>query len=153
MAAGRGRDHVDNLLLLNTEDSASKALDPCLSDHRGLWTGGLLSVSGVSTVCASRRHYKEKMVELINRSGADPAVLFSPSEMVSELQRWQVPVPPRTCEEPELLYAHRLRLVSDIIHSTRQFHLKANVRCSSGKFKFDIVTKIPSHLQQSCFYL
>ncbi|XP_013855228.1 E3 ubiquitin-protein ligase RNF31 isoform X3 [Austrofundulus limnaeus] len=58
-----------------------------------------------------RRHYKEQMVELIKQCGADPAVLFSPSEMVSELQRWQVPVPTQTSEEPELLYAHRLRLV------------------------------------------
>lgn len=56
------------------------------------------------------------MVELINRCRADPAVLFSPSEMISELQRWQVPVPTKNAEETELLYAHRLRLVNDIIN-------------------------------------
>lgn len=55
-------------------------------------------------------HYKERLVELINRCRADPVVLFSPGEMVAELQRWHVAVPTRKPEEPEPLYAHRLRL-------------------------------------------
>ncbi|KAM4728712.1 E3 ubiquitin-protein ligase RNF31 isoform 2-T2 [Anableps anableps] len=56
-------------------------------------------------------HYKERLVELINRCCADPVVLFSPAEMIAELQRWSVAVPTRKPEEPEPLYAHRLRLV------------------------------------------
>uniref|UniRef100_A0A3B5MQT8 Uncharacterized protein n=1 Tax=Xiphophorus couchianus TaxID=32473 RepID=A0A3B5MQT8_9TELE len=60
-------------------------------------------------------HYKERLVEQINRCGADPAVLFSPAEVIAELRRWSVVVPTRKPEEPEPLYAHRLRLVSDSI--------------------------------------
>ncbi|XP_014868041.1 PREDICTED: E3 ubiquitin-protein ligase RNF31-like isoform X1 [Poecilia mexicana] len=56
-------------------------------------------------------HYKERLVEQINRCGADPAVLFSPAEVIAELRRWSVVVPTRMPEEPEPLYAHRLRLV------------------------------------------
>ncbi|TKS79213.1 E3 ubiquitin-protein ligase RNF31 [Collichthys lucidus] len=55
-------------------------------------------------------HYKECLVELINRCRADPAVLFSPAEMMAELQRWHVAVPTRKPEEPEPLYVHRLRM-------------------------------------------
>lgn len=54
-------------------------------------------------------------MEQLNRCGADPAVLFSPAEVIAELRRWSVIVPTRKPEEPEPLYAHRLRLVSDII--------------------------------------
>ncbi|KAM7379931.1 hypothetical protein PAMP_005427 [Pampus punctatissimus] len=56
-------------------------------------------------------HYKERLVELINRCRADPVVLFSPGEMVVELQRWNLAVPTRKPEEPEPLYAHRLHLI------------------------------------------
>ncbi|XP_040000878.1 E3 ubiquitin-protein ligase RNF31-like [Xiphias gladius] len=55
-------------------------------------------------------HYKERLVELINRCRADPAVLFSLAEMMAELQRWHVPLPTRKPDESEPLYAHRLRL-------------------------------------------
>ncbi|XP_038134005.1 E3 ubiquitin-protein ligase RNF31-like isoform X4 [Cyprinodon tularosa] len=63
-------------------------------------------------------HYKERLVELINHWRVDPAVLFSPAEMIAELQRWNIAVPTRKLEEPEPVYAHRLRLVSDIIITT-----------------------------------
>lgn len=66
-------------------------------------------------ICCDRVHYKEHLVELINRFQCDPAVLFSPAEMTAELQRWNVAVPTKKPDEPEPLYAHRLRLVSDII--------------------------------------
>ncbi|XP_054876564.1 E3 ubiquitin-protein ligase RNF31-like [Poeciliopsis prolifica] len=56
-------------------------------------------------------HYKECLVEQINQCSADPAVLFSPAEMIAELRRWNIVVPSRKPEEPEPLYAHRLRLV------------------------------------------
>ncbi|XP_023191820.1 E3 ubiquitin-protein ligase RNF31-like isoform X2 [Xiphophorus maculatus] len=56
-------------------------------------------------------HYKERLVEQINRCGADPAVLFSPAEVIAELRRWSIVVPTRKPEEPEPLYAHRLHLV------------------------------------------
>ncbi|XP_076023798.1 E3 ubiquitin-protein ligase RNF31 isoform X2 [Genypterus blacodes] len=55
-------------------------------------------------------HYKEHLVELINRCCADPAVLFSPAEIMAELRRWRVTVPTRKPEEPEPLYARRLQL-------------------------------------------
>lgn len=55
------------------------------------------------------------MVELINRCHGDPAVLFSPAEMKAELQRWNIAIPTRKPEEPEPVYAQRLRMVSDII--------------------------------------
>ena len=58
---------------------------------------------------------------LINRCCADPAVLFSPAEMMVELQRWCVTVPTRKPDEPEPLYAHRLRLVGDVILSRWRF--------------------------------
>lgn len=56
-------------------------------------------------------HYKERLVELINRCHADPVVLFSEAEMEAELQRWHVAVPTRKPDEPEPLRTHRLRLV------------------------------------------
>ncbi|KAM3605454.1 uncharacterized protein V6R79_025843 [Siganus canaliculatus] len=56
-------------------------------------------------------HYKERLVELINRCYGDPAVLFSPAEMKAELQRWHVAVPARKPDEPEQLYAQRLRMI------------------------------------------
>lgn len=58
-------------------------------------------------------HYKERLVELVNHLGCDPVVLFSPAEMRAELRRWNVAVPTRSLDEPEPLYLHRLRLVSD----------------------------------------
>lgn len=64
-------------------------------------------------MCSGRLHYKERLVELLNRCHADPAVLFSPAEMIAELQRWHVAVPTRKPDEPEPLYTHRLRLVSN----------------------------------------
>uniref|UniRef100_A0A3Q3XF07 Uncharacterized protein n=1 Tax=Mola mola TaxID=94237 RepID=A0A3Q3XF07_MOLML len=57
-----------------------------------------------------RVHYKERLVELINCFHGDPVVLFSTAEMKAELQRWNIAVPIRTPDEPEPLYAHRLRL-------------------------------------------
>ncbi|XP_008335691.1 E3 ubiquitin-protein ligase RNF31 isoform X3 [Cynoglossus semilaevis] len=57
-----------------------------------------------------RSHYKEVLVEHINRCHADPAVLFSIQELMSELQRWKVPVPTRRADELEQAYAQRLRL-------------------------------------------
>lgn len=51
-------------------------------------------------------------MELVNRFGCDPVVLFSPAEMRAELQRWDVLVPTRGPDEPEPLYVRRLRLVS-----------------------------------------
>ncbi|KAM8849745.1 E3 ubiquitin-protein ligase RNF31 isoform 3-T3 [Spinachia spinachia] len=55
-------------------------------------------------------HYKERLVELINRCRADPGVLFSQPEIITELQRWHVAMPTKKPEEPESLYTHRLRL-------------------------------------------
>lgn len=66
-------------------------------------------------ICSGRVHYKELLVELINRCHGDPAVLFSLAEMKAELQRWNVPIPTRKPDEPEPVYAQRLRMVSDII--------------------------------------
>uniref|UniRef100_A0A669DPZ8 Si:dkey-181m9.8 n=1 Tax=Oreochromis niloticus TaxID=8128 RepID=A0A669DPZ8_ORENI len=88
--------------VLELRDDGSQREEPCgrpaLPEHRGY--------------CQS--HYKERLVELINRCRADPAVLFSLAEIKAELQRWHVTVPTRKPDEPEPLYTHRLRMVSDI---------------------------------------
>ncbi|XP_023116809.1 E3 ubiquitin-protein ligase RNF31 isoform X3 [Amphiprion ocellaris] len=86
-------------LVLELRDDSSRQEEPCgrpaLPEYRGY---------------CHRLHYKEYLVELINRYRVDPAVLFSLAEMTAELQRWQVAVPTRKPDEPEGLYTHRLRL-------------------------------------------
>uniref|UniRef100_H3CBN0 RING-type domain-containing protein n=1 Tax=Tetraodon nigroviridis TaxID=99883 RepID=H3CBN0_TETNG len=57
-----------------------------------------------------QQHYKERLVELVNRRGCDPVVVLSPAEMRAELQRWNQKVPTRGPQEAEPLYEHRLRL-------------------------------------------
>ncbi|XP_035531769.1 E3 ubiquitin-protein ligase RNF31-like [Morone saxatilis] len=85
-------------LVLELRDDGSRREEPCgrpaLPEYRGY----------------CQLHYKERLVELINRYRADPAVLFSPAEMVAELQRWNITIPTRKPDEPEPLYAHRLRM-------------------------------------------
>ncbi|KAG7219153.1 hypothetical protein INR49_006312 [Caranx melampygus] len=87
-------------LVLELKDDGSRREEPCgrptLPENRGY----------------CQLHYKERLVELINRCRADPAVLFNPAEMIAELKRWHVAVPTRKPDESEPLYAHRLRLVS-----------------------------------------
>ncbi|KAJ8011103.1 hypothetical protein DPEC_G00054710 [Dallia pectoralis] len=56
-------------------------------------------------------HYKERLVELINVRHADPAVLYDMAEMLAELQRWHIPVPPKNPKEPEELHIQRLRQI------------------------------------------
>ncbi|KAM9844869.1 E3 ubiquitin-protein ligase RNF31 [Aulostomus maculatus] len=89
---------TDVCLVLELRDDGSKREEPC----------GRPSVAECRGFCQS--HYKERLVELINCCRADPAVLFSAAEMLAELQRWNVAAPARKPEEPELLYAHRLRM-------------------------------------------
>uniref|UniRef100_UPI0037E7B8FB E3 ubiquitin-protein ligase RNF31 isoform X2 n=1 Tax=Semicossyphus pulcher TaxID=241346 RepID=UPI0037E7B8FB len=55
-------------------------------------------------------HYKERLVELVNRCHGDPVVLFSPAEMKAELRRWHIAVPNKKPDEPEQLFTQRLRL-------------------------------------------
>lgn len=68
-------------------------------------------------------------MELVNHFRCDPVVLFSPAEMRAELRRWNVAVPPKSLDEPEPLYLHRLRQVRDAhttkhsLNSTFLFHL------------------------------
>ncbi|XP_071348871.1 E3 ubiquitin-protein ligase RNF31 isoform X3 [Trachinotus anak] len=85
-------------LVLELRDDRSRWEEPCgqptLPEYRGY----------------CKLHYKERLVELINRCRADPAVLFSLAEMMAELQRWHVAVPTRKPDESEPLYTHRLRL-------------------------------------------
>ncbi|XP_018534596.1 E3 ubiquitin-protein ligase lubel isoform X3 [Lates calcarifer] len=85
-------------LVLELRDDGSRREEPCgqpaLPEYRGY----------------CQLHYKERLVELINRCRADPAVLFSPAEMMVELQRWHIAVPTRKPDESEQLYAQRLRL-------------------------------------------
>lgn len=66
-----------------------------------------------STLLSQRLHYKEFLVELINRDGLDPAELFDRLEMEAELRRWQVPVPATRQQESDAAYLRRLRQVSD----------------------------------------
>ncbi|XP_029309076.1 E3 ubiquitin-protein ligase RNF31 isoform X3 [Cottoperca gobio] len=85
-------------LVLELRDDDSGRDEPCgraaLSEYRGY----------------CQLHYKERLVQLINRRGVDPAALFSPAEMKAELQRWNVAKPTKKAEEPEHLYAQRLRM-------------------------------------------
>ncbi|GLD48986.1 E3 ubiquitin-protein ligase RNF31-like isoform X5 [Lates japonicus] len=85
-------------LVLELRDDGSRREEPCgqpaLPEYRGY----------------CQLHYKERLVELINRCRADPAVLFSPAEMMVELQRWHVAAPTRKPDESEQLYTQRLRL-------------------------------------------
>ncbi|XP_008302095.1 E3 ubiquitin-protein ligase RNF31 isoform X2 [Stegastes partitus] len=108
-------------LVLELRDDSSRQEEPCGRPARPEYKG----------YC--QLHYKERLVELINRCRADPAVLFSPAEMMVELQRWQVAVPTRKPDEPEALYAHRLCLVSDIITDTA--HL-STASCLFRKFLY-----------------
>lgn len=59
-------------------------------------------------------------MELINRLGCDPMVVFSPAEVRAELQRWNQEAPPRGQEEAEPEYLQRLRLVSGSHTHTHQ---------------------------------
>ncbi|KAM9321716.1 E3 ubiquitin-protein ligase RNF31 isoform 2-T2 [Pholidichthys leucotaenia] len=83
------------ILELREDSSRDEACGrPVLPEHRGY--------------CS--QHYKERLVELINHYRADPAVLFSSAEMKAELQRWNIVIPTRKTDEPEPLYADRLRM-------------------------------------------
>ncbi|KAK2822943.1 hypothetical protein Q5P01_023008 [Channa striata] len=86
-------------LVLELRDDGNRREEPCgqpaLPEYRGF----------------CQLHYKERLVELINRCHADPVVLFSTAEMTAELRRWHIAVPTRKPDEPEPRYAHRLRLV------------------------------------------
>uniref|UniRef100_A0A8C3A3Y2 Si:dkey-181m9.8 n=1 Tax=Cyclopterus lumpus TaxID=8103 RepID=A0A8C3A3Y2_CYCLU len=96
-------------LLLQVESFISQFDD----GSRGEETCGRPALHEYKRYC--QLHYKERLVELIKRCGADPAVLFNPAEMIAELQRWHVAIPTKKPEEPEPLYTHRLCLVSVII--------------------------------------
>nr|XP_020465909.1 E3 ubiquitin-protein ligase RNF31-like isoform X4 [Monopterus albus] len=104
-------------LVLELRDDDSRWEEPCgrpaLPEYRGH--------------CQS--HYKERLVDLINRCQADPAILFSLAEMTAELQRWNIAVPTRKPDEPEPLYARRLRMTltnSVPLRKQRSCPLKSN---------------------------
>nr|XP_046264163.1 E3 ubiquitin-protein ligase RNF31 isoform X2 [Scatophagus argus] len=104
-------------LVLELKDDCSRLEEPCGRPAQPEY-GGYCQV-----------HYKERLVELINRCCGDPAVLFSPAEMKTELQRWNIAVPTRKPDEPEVLYAHRLRMTltnSVPLKKQRRFLLKLN---------------------------
>ncbi|XP_056149931.1 E3 ubiquitin-protein ligase RNF31 [Lampris incognitus] len=84
--------------VLELRDVSRRREEPCgrpaLPQHRGY----------------CQQHYKEHLVDLINQTQADPAILFDAVEIVAELRRWHVTVPTRGQEEPEAFYMQRLRL-------------------------------------------
>ncbi|XP_026170416.1 E3 ubiquitin-protein ligase RNF31 isoform X2 [Mastacembelus armatus] len=84
--------------VLELRDDGNRREEPCgrpaLPEYRGY----------------CQLHYKERLVELINRCRADPAVLFSPAETMAELHRWHIALPTRKPDEPEPLFSHRLYL-------------------------------------------
>lgn len=92
--------------------------------------------------CPGRVHYKERLVELINGLGCDPALLMSPAEMRAELQRWNQDVPARGPEEAEPQYEHRLRLVSHHTHTHTTSQgwvsppLQISAMCQTDAFTF-----------------
>ncbi|XP_051552986.1 uncharacterized protein si:dkey-181m9.8 [Myxocyprinus asiaticus] len=56
-------------------------------------------------------HYKECLVELINKNGLDPVALLDSAELRAELDRWKVPVPEKQPLEADLRYEDRLRQI------------------------------------------
>ncbi|CAJ1073221.1 E3 ubiquitin-protein ligase RNF31-like isoform X1 [Xyrichtys novacula] len=112
---GGGRTGV--CLVLEVRDDGSEGEEPC----------GRPAPPEFRGYCQS--HYKERLVELINRCRGDPAVLFSVAEMKAELQRWLVEVPTRKPDEPELAYTQRLLLTltnSVPLRKQRHSQLKPN---------------------------
>ncbi|XP_031175036.1 E3 ubiquitin-protein ligase RNF31 isoform X2 [Sander lucioperca] len=99
-AANGSSAHISQTvcLILELRDDGSRSEEPCGRPAPPEYRGHC------------QVHYKERLVELINRCRADPAVLFSVAEMKAELQRWNTAMPTRKPEEPEPLYAHRLRM-------------------------------------------
>ncbi|KAM6919148.1 E3 ubiquitin-protein ligase RNF31-like [Xenentodon cancila] len=81
-----------------------------LRDEGGIWDEPCGQPAQPEYRGYCQMHYKERLVELINRCCGDPAVLYTPAEMAAELQRWHVAVPTRKPDEPEPLYMHRLCL-------------------------------------------
>ncbi|XP_029109578.1 E3 ubiquitin-protein ligase RNF31 isoform X3 [Scleropages formosus] len=75
-------------------------------------------------------HYKECLVELINKNRLDPAELYNRAEMEAELQRWKIAVPRACPQEPEEVYLQRLRQVVK-----QQLRLPGNPGCA-GKAAF-----------------
>ncbi|XP_034039053.1 E3 ubiquitin-protein ligase RNF31 isoform X2 [Thalassophryne amazonica] len=126
-------------LLLELRDDGSKKEEPCgrpaLPEYRGY----------------CQLHYKEYLVELINRCRADPAVLFTSAEMVAELRRWQLPVPARKPEEPEPLYMHRLRLfLTDSAPLRKQSHSPLKLKDDPCLLTSSVAAGAPSpHLLSS----
>uniref|UniRef100_A0A3Q0R5N5 Si:dkey-181m9.8 n=1 Tax=Amphilophus citrinellus TaxID=61819 RepID=A0A3Q0R5N5_AMPCI len=104
-------------LLLHVRPSRSTSGVPkcCVVSIEQVCCVSCLSITECLPPGWNRSHYKERLVELINRCRADPAVLFSLAEIKAELQRWHITMPTRNPNEPEPLFTHRLRLVSDII--------------------------------------
>ncbi|XP_041805183.1 E3 ubiquitin-protein ligase RNF31 isoform X2 [Chelmon rostratus] len=93
-----GTSQTGTCLVLELRDDGSRREEPC----------GRPAPPEYRDYC--QLHYKERLVELINRCRADPAVLFNSAEMKAELQRWHVVVPTRKPDEPESQYAQRLHL-------------------------------------------
>ncbi|XP_078072185.1 uncharacterized protein LOC144495711 [Mustelus asterias] len=54
-------------------------------------------------------HFKQFLVELINKNSLDPAVLYSQEEILMELQRWGVTIPDQQVNEQEEQFTQRLR--------------------------------------------
>ncbi|XP_067831514.1 uncharacterized protein si:dkey-181m9.8 isoform X2 [Heptranchias perlo] len=68
---------------------------------------GHTSIRGYSGFC--KIHYKQCLVELINKNSLDPAVLYSKKEMLMELQRWGITIPNQHVNELEEQFIQRLR--------------------------------------------
>ncbi|GCB69913.1 uncharacterized protein [Scyliorhinus torazame] len=54
-------------------------------------------------------HFKQLLVEQINKDSLDPAVLYNKEEMLTELQRWGVTIPKEQVNEQVEQFTHRLR--------------------------------------------
>ncbi|XP_067887783.1 E3 ubiquitin-protein ligase lubel [Heterodontus francisci] len=66
------------------------------------------SVKGYLGFC--KIHFKQFLVELINKNSLDPAILYSKEEMLTELQRWGVTSPNQHVDEQEEQFTQRLRI-------------------------------------------
>lgn len=64
----------------------------------------------------SRVHYKEYLVDLINRSNIDPVTIMLEDDLHILLRRWEKPIPDRLGTETDAQY--RTRLIQVSINST-----------------------------------
>ncbi|XP_041046522.1 uncharacterized protein si:dkey-181m9.8 isoform X2 [Carcharodon carcharias] len=91
---------------------------------------GHSSVKGYLGFC--KIHFKQFLVEIINKNSLDPAVLYSKEEMLMELQRWGVAIPNQHMNELEEQFTQRLR--NKILNELKLDNQQTVFNKNSGSF-------------------